>query len=194
MFRNTINSIASGSRVKEHAALVAAHQQDARDAEAEALKIRQDIARDDERCAQLRASLDEVLAHRYRLQLEVASLSTAHDRRRTERERQLRESADPRIEQFIEWARTQHDGLSREIKIYDVRGGRDPRTGRPIIGTSSNHAAVQMVGQALIDARRKAEALIYTTVRDVGAALEDIRRSVPTVDQAEDALRASEVA
>jgi hypothetical protein len=189
MFRNTISSIASGGRAKEHAALVAEHTRDERESEAQALKIRRDIERDDERCAQLRASLDETAAHRYRLQLEVSQLSQAHDRRRSERERQILALADPRIDEFVTSLERQRELLHSQIVKYDIRGARDSRTGERVTSQGSNLAAVQHMANAIGQARLQAEALKRQHVPDVAAALEAIRRAIPTVDQAEQMLR-----
>jgi len=57
-----------------------------------------------------------------------------------------------------------------------------------------NWDAVQLVSEALREARARTEALKFQTVPDLAAALEDIRRSVPTVDRAEDLIRDREVA
>jgi len=110
LFSSAIHSVVPGSRAKEHAALVTEHARDERETETRALQLQRDIARDDERCAQLRASVDEATAHRYKLQLELSQLSNTHDRRRSERERTLRELADPRIEALRE-ARARTEAL-----------------------------------------------------------------------------------
>ena len=191
MFKTTFTSIVPAGRAKEHAALVAEHTKDERDVEARVLTLRRDIERDDERCAQVRAGLDEVTAHRYRFQLEASQLSHQYDARRGERERAMRDLADSRIDEFLDWIarRTRRPGPAAPV-WHGTRGTRaalwPTRDSETIC---MNGDAVQQVAEALIQARHRADALKYQTVPDVGAALDEIRRSVPTVDAAEQAIR-----
>ena len=112
--------------------------------------------------------------------------------RTSKREKRLRDLADPRIDVLLEWLARERDTLPTKLEYYDVHTPISGVTGRRRVYTTSNYKAIALVSGALGKARERAEALKYTTVPDVGAALEEIRRSIPTVDQAEQQIRDQE--
>jgi hypothetical protein len=138
----------------------------------------------DERLASLRAA-EQLL---FQLQQEQTRLVQAHDRFMAATEPQLRAMADGRIRTFLTWIETQQAALPREIRRTEGFGPPDVRTGvRPTVG-GSNLDAIQRVLEALSQARDRAEAMKLEFITDVGAALQALRESIPTVREAEDAI------
>jgi len=195
-FKTTVQPTAASGHLGDHAAIVAEQAEDERQLAAVLTTLRADIARDEARRKELQAILDDVLAHQRRLESDALLASHAYDARTSRREKQLRDLADPRIEAQLNWIARERDGLSRHVRYGDRPGGIDPRSGRTLSTETVclNWDAVQLVSEALDQARDRTKALKFQTVPDVATALEEIRRSIPSVDQAEQLGRDRKVA
>jgi hypothetical protein len=192
-FRTTTTQrIPATSTHSEHAALVAEHAEDERQHAAAIAAVRAEIARDDARRAEAQTLVDDIVAQQRALERDARELSHAYDMRTARRETRLRDLADPRIGDVLNWIARERELLPTKLQTYDIRGPISGMTGRRRMDTSSNHQALTLIGGALTRARERADALTYQTVPDVGATLEEIRRSVPSLDAAEARIRAGQ--
>jgi hypothetical protein len=178
-----LNILQTAAQRREGAALD--FQAEERRVEAAIKKGQADLEQARLRASHLRASCDEAYAAYTRIELEIGECRRLLDCRRSEYERQMRESAPAEIGDFMDWCEIEQKNLRRALRTSEAQGPIDLRTGRHQMMASSNGAAVQLVAQALIEARQRAAALVYEHTPDLAAALEALRRGIPTLDEAE---------
>jgi len=150
-----------------------------------AAELLAEIQRCDERADLLRASLNDVLAKRGQFDEQRRQLCFGMDRKRSDFEREMERSADPRIDTFIDQLRAENDGLRHRLITREGFGNIDASTGRRRTIASSNGAAIHALALALVRAREQATALKTTYVPDVQAALDSIRADIPTLERLE---------
>jgi hypothetical protein len=168
--------------IHEQQADAAAH---ARDAEA----LRSQIQKASDECARHTEALASARQLRIALEGQLTQLSHTYDRRRSLRDTEIMRLADPRIDECLTWLQGEHDKLGKKVEVNQGRGPLDPATGqRPVI-YRSNYDAVSTVARAIHAARIAAEALKRQDVADLDAAIEQIKRSIPSLADVEDRLR-----
>lgn len=112
------------------------------------------------------------------------------DRRRHRMEAHMRALTDPRLTGFL----AELDVLKREAsrKVQQLAGYSAPSVDgnrRRTLGYS-NLPAVMAVTMAIMKARDRATELIFQRTPDLDAQLEELRQSIPTVNEAEAAIAA----
>jgi hypothetical protein len=127
---------------------------------------------------------DEVAAVLNRGQAERRMWCLDFDRQREEREREILAHADPRLDAFKDELKTIQSRLRvtrRSVVTIDSTGQRRA-------GEASNLEAIRVVSDAICAARERAEAMKLESIDDVDAALDELRRTIPTLDEAEASL------
>jgi hypothetical protein len=138
-----------------------------------------------QRAADLRTAYVAAETDAGRVEAEVSDLRREADRDRDAFERVMREHVDPQIDAFLGWIDATHTGLAHQRREAEGIGPLNPATGyRPTVRWSNGEAII-LVANALHAARLAAQSLIYERVEDLPGALERIRATVPTVEEAE---------
>lgn len=176
-----------GDRASLHAEVASAQASDTQMTEAARLKLLADIAKADQRLQAQRASLDEAGAHRLALEQQMQAITAPYNARTLSRERELIALADPRIHALLRWIDSERDRLPSCLTRFDG-AVLDPATGTRRHVVQTNQDAIRTVLAALVEAKRRAEALMLVTVPDVDAAVAAIRASVPLVHEVHEAL------
>ncbi|MGE0451808.1 MAG: hypothetical protein AB7Q29_19700 [Vicinamibacterales bacterium] len=143
------------------------------------------------RHAALQRELSDLVAQSISLQQREHAIRFTFDREWAALEQALIDASDPRIAVFIAECERELDALPKQLRTFEVRGPVSAKTGLRAIGSSNNGEAIGLVQEALLRAKAAAEQLRLETVPDVGAALDQIRASVPSVEAAEAALAAA---
>jgi hypothetical protein len=129
--------------------------------------------------AKARAAFDVAQLQRQQAHAALAGASFAISHARANAERKLRETADPRIAEFIEWADAEWDATRRSIDRQVLSVSRNLVTDARTATVRTNFNFVVARTAALRGARKEAERLMLAVDIDIEAELARIRASVP---------------
>lgn len=176
------------SREADTAVITVAHYREARArhdaaiaAELQTLSAAEDVA------AARFAAWQDALSNSQAVRQVIADLNRTFDRVRSQYERQRLASVDPAITAFLDWYTRERAALNGKVRRFSIRRSKTEAaaTGSPATSEGSNQQAIALIADALGRARQAAEACIYDPPEDLAAALEDLRRSIPTLEDAE---------